>query len=211
MMTIRANADNKFLLKYLLIGLGCFIFGCFAVKDILIEGPLRMEIATAWEGLKADKSLDDGEIYERYKEIAKDKQGWPKKRPEKERQSVEKAREFVIWNYGYAIIGLGVGIPCLLWWLRNRGTWIEIEGDTLRSSRKQQLTVDQITGFDKKKWEKKGIGVITYQTETGPQKFVIDDLKYSRKETDEIVRMIEAKITHEMIVNGAPEAVEEKT
>jgi hypothetical protein len=203
-MTIRANADNKFLLKFLLIGLGCAAFGGWAVKDIVLKGPKDIEIATAWEKLKNDESLDDAERDKRYKVIAKEK-GWPSKRPGK---SLKDARDFMVWNYAFAAIGLGVGLPCLFWWVRNRGIWIEAEGDTVRSSRGQEFTIEQVTQFDKKKWEKKGIGVVTYQADGVPKNFVVDDLKYSRSEMDEIVRLIEEKIPAEMIVGGAPESVE---
>ncbi len=107
-----------------------------------------------------------------------------------------------------------IGFPCLFWYFKNRGTWIESTKDGLKSSWGQEVRISQITQFDKKKWEKKGIGVLTYEGPNGTEKFVVDDLKYSRKEMDQIVCWIESQIPREMIVNGEPEPVagsEDKT
>ena len=98
------------------------------------------------------------------------------------------------------------GIPCILWYLRTKGAWLESSDDGLRLSTGQELKLSQITKFDKNKWEKKGIGVLHYADDSGnEQKFVIDDLKFERKTTDQIVAWIETEIPAEMIVNGLTE------
>lgn len=99
-----------------------------------------------------------------------------------------------------------MGIPCVLWYLKNKGTWIESTEDGLRSSNGQELKISQITQFDKVKWEKKGIGVFHYTNDQGAEeKFIVDDLKYDRKTTDKIVAWVETQIPSEMIVNGLTE------
>ena len=56
---------------------------------------------------------------------------------------------------------------------------------------------------------KKGIGVVHFKDQFGNEgTFILDDLKFDRKITDEIVRWVESKIPQEMIVNGSPETSE---
>ena len=102
-----------------------------------------------------------------------------------------------------------IALPCLIWYLRNRNTWIESTSDGLRSSSGKELKLKQITKFDKKKWAKKGIGVIHFVNDQGAEDtFVVDDLKFNRQTVDEMVRWVESNIKPEMIVNGAAEVQE---
>ena len=200
-MTMRANPESKFLLKYLLIGLACIAFALYAVFDGFVVAPRQLPRAAAWDELKADESLDDGQRDTAYKAIA-EKNGWPSKRPGK---PVSEINNFIIWQYFFMGIGSLVGFPCVIWYFLSRKSWVETTDNGLRNSKGDELEYDQITQFDKKKWEKKGIGVLTYQSKEGEQKFVLDDLKYERKTMDEIVRLVESKIAPELIVNGEPE------
>ena len=202
-MTLRADAEKKFIYKFLLIGVVCFGFALFALYDGLVKFPSWMPSAEAWADLKADESLDDGERDTRYKAMAEEN-GWPSKRHGKTPDDI---RQLIIWQYVFIVIGTCIGLPCLIWFLRNRGTWVGTKEGGLTSSWGQEVEFDQITKFDKKRWEKKGIGVLTYETPQGTKTFILDDLKYSRKEMDDIVRIVESKIPREMIVNGEPEKV----
>lgn len=208
---LRANADNRFLLKYLLIGGVCLGFGLWGCYDLFVKIPAKLPIAQAWEEIKADESLktDPDKIAtaqdEAYKKIAKEN-GWPSKRPGAD-DSLEHLETLIIWQYLFIGLGFGIGLPCVIWYLRNRGTWVESTETGLKSSWGQELEFNQIQQFDKQKWDKKGIGVLTYEDKSGKHKFVVDDLKYKRTEMDQIVRLIESKIPHNLIVNGQPEPV----
>jgi hypothetical protein len=142
-----------------------------------------------------------------WKEIAEEN-GWSSKLLSKDEYDVSKIESSIIYQYVFIAIGLVIGAPCLVWYVRSRNTWIESTDDGLRASWGQELKISQIRKFDKKKWEKKGIGVLHYAPPQGAEEtFVIDDLKYDRKTTDEIVRWIESQIPLEMIVNGVPEPI----
>lgn len=203
-MTIRANANPKFLLKYLIIGLAATGYGLWATYDGFVAYPAKIPISKTWEELKADESLDDGERDKKYKEIAAEN-GWPSKHPSKK---VKEIKSDILFNYMLMVVCLGIGIPCLVWYFRNKGSWIELEDQTVRNSRGQELQIDSITQFNKKKWEKKGIGILSYESSDGPNKFVVDDLKYDRELTDTIVREIESRIPREMITGGEPEVAQ---
>ena len=95
-----------------------------------------------------------------------------------------------------------IAIPCMLWFFKNRGTWLEIDGTQLSSSNGQSLDFSDIQTLDKKKWEKKGLATIHYGVK---KTFVLDDLKYARKIVDEMIAEIEAAIPADKIINGPTE------
>lgn len=202
-MVIRAEVDNRFLLKYLIIGLIGIAFGFWAIYDRYVKYPAMLPRAEAWERILADESLTDDQRTKEYKELA-EANGWPLKRPTAD-ESVKKIKDLFVWQYIFMGLGFGAGIPLVAWYLKNKGSWIELRDENqIVSSWGQQLSFDQIQRFDKKKWEKKGIGVVHYD-DHGSQKFIIDDLKFARKATDQIVRIMEEKIGNAKIVNGIPE------
>jgi hypothetical protein len=201
-MSLRAGTDSKFLLKYLMIGLGCLAFGLWAIYDGFVAFPQQLPMVQAWAEIKSNTDLNDAEQDKQYKELAAEK-NWPSKHPSK---TPAELHQTIVWQYVFIAIGVGIGLPCLFWYLKNRGTWVEASETGIRSSWGQELSFDSVTRFDKKKWEKKGIGIIHYDTNAGPKKFVVDDLKYSRKVMDEIVDLLESKIPREMIINGIPES-----
>jgi len=201
---LRATPETKFLLKYLVIGLGCLGFAVYSFYDGVFAYPARIPRAKAWEELSAQE-LDEPELVKQWKVIAKEN-GWKTKRPTSD-ESVASIENLIIYQYVFMALGLGIGLPCLIWYLRSRKTWIESTEDSVRSSDGREVKLSQIQKFDKKKWEKKGIGVLHYTgTDGSSGKFIIDDLKYDRQTTDEIVLWIESNIPAEMIVNGPPES-----
>ncbi|MEQ8837607.1 MAG: hypothetical protein RID07_12445, partial [Lacipirellulaceae bacterium] len=89
--------------------------------------------------------------------------------------------------------------------VRSLGTWIEGNGSSITSSWGQTVPFDQVTQLDKKKWKNKGIAKVQY-TDNGKKKtFVIDDFKFLREPTGDILRQLEGSIDHGKIVIGKPE------
>ncbi|MFK7766810.1 MAG: hypothetical protein AB8B55_06275 [Mariniblastus sp.] len=204
-MNLRAYPEKNFLLKYLLIGIACLGFALYSLYDGLIGYPSMLPRAEAFYELKMDKSLTPEEVNTKWKEVAK-ANGWSPKRLSKD-EFPDHIKNTIVFQWVFLAIGLGVGIPCLIWYFKTKNSWIEQTKDGIQNSSGQSLACSQITKFDKKKWQKKGIGILHYVDDSGAeQKFVIDDLKYERKKTDEMVAWIESQIKPEMIVNGLPES-----
>jgi len=207
-MKLRANTEKKFLFKYLAIGLACLAFALWAAYDGFVKYPGQMPRAVAYENLilkiEADENLGDSDIKKMWTPIAEEN-GWSAKKLKTD--EYPKAIEGKI-KYQYLFMGIGLlfGIPCLLWYFKTKGTWIEATGDGIRSSKGEEVKINEIVSFDKQKWEKKGIGVIHYKSGGEEKKFVIDDLKYERKPTDEIVDWMESQLSRDIIVNGITEA-----
>ncbi len=204
-MNIRAETENRFLFKYLIIGIACLGFALWATYDAFIKYPGKMPRAEAWQKLVENESLDDEQRTEQWKSIATEN-GWKTKRPTK-KETISSIQQTIVFNYGLMAVTLAIAIPCIVWFLKNRNSWIEANDQSLQNSFGQQLSLNQITKIDKAKWLKKGIAVVHYQDGQGSQQtFVIDDLKYQRKPTDEIMAWVEQHVDQELIVNGMPEA-----
>ncbi len=202
-MNLRANPETKFLLKYLLIGIGCLAFFAWSMYDGFVKFPGEIPRAEAWEELETEMGAnpDQTEKNERWKKIAEEN-GWSKKQLSVD-DELPQLKTKIIYQYVFMALGLLIGLPCLLWYLKSKNSWIESTKDGLKSSNGQEFSLKQIEKFDKKKWEKKGIGVIHFRSDDGSiEKFILDDLKYDRKTTDEIVRWVESNISKELIVNG---------
>lgn len=203
-MNKRAATEKFFWLKFLVIGLGTLGYGAYSAWDALVVGPHQLEMAVVWEPIH-DSTVDEDIKTEQWKEIAT-KRGWDTKRPKK-KYNVKSRTEFIWFNYGLmALCGL-IALPCLFWCLKTRGTWIESTENGLRNSSGQQLTLNQITKVDKAKWDKKGITIVHYTNDQGgTSRFVIDDLKFERKTTDEIMQWLEENIDTKLVVNGRLES-----
>ena len=204
-MTLRATTETKFLLKYLLIGLGCLAFFLWSTYDAFIGYPSMLPRAQAWEKLMEDPSLDETERQARW-EAMSEEGGWSSKRP-KEKETLASVQQTIIYNYAFMAIGIAIAGPCIGWYLTNRGTWIESTDDGLRNSAGQFFTIDQVQQIDKRRWDKKGIAVVHFRDDQQKdQTFIIDDLKYQREETDQILDWLEQQLPREKIVNGQTEA-----
>jgi hypothetical protein len=91
--------------------------------------------------------------------------------------------------------------------LRMRGRWIEANDTGIISSWGQSLRFDQITAVNKRKWRDKGIAKVAYVDEKGrKRRFVIDDFKFHRYPTDDILYELEQRIDPALISGGPPEA-----
>jgi hypothetical protein len=204
-MNTRAETEKTFWLKFLIIGLATLGYGLWGAKDALLEGPKRVEQAKIWEPLLNDDSLEEKDRMAQWEEVAK-ANDWSPARPEHNIR-IKDAKEFVVWNYGVLIVCSLIALPCLIWCLLSRGTWIESTENGLRSSAGQELSLKQITKIDKAKWDKKGIAIVHYKDELGSEKkFVIDDLKYQRQPTDLIMAWVEENVDESLVVNGRTEA-----
>ena len=88
--------------------------------------------------------------------------------------------------------------------------WIEASDTGISSSWGQELRFDEMRTLDKKHWAKKGIAKITYEQEGRKKTFVLDDFKFHREPTDDILLLVESHLTDEQIINGHPEPISEE-
>jgi len=177
------------------------------IKDGLITYPAQRERALAYQKFEAENpELGQKELSDQWKVIAAEK-GWdpgiagkeitPYGEPKKEYQFNQ---QFIMGGF----TGL-IGLIFVSKFLLNRGCWIEADENGLRTSEKREMTFDQVTALDKKKWANKGIAKVLYEADGSKNKIVLDDCNYERDSTQAILRHVEAAIGHDKIVNGKPE------
>jgi hypothetical protein len=199
-MTIRAPRDPRFYLRFLIIGLAAFGFALWALYDGFIKYPLAQERALVFEKLLDEDRGDDWDA-------EATKRGWsttpPAKSKPEEEYEVDVKMQF--WMAGLAAL---VGFFPLLAVFRSRGRWIELNKQGLNSSWGQTVALDQVTSLEKRQWRNKGIAKLRYEENGRQRTFVIDDFKFKREPTDQILAEIEKRIGHDKITGGPPEGYE---
>ena len=199
-MTIRAERDGRFYLRFLIIGLAAFGFAGWALYDGFIGYPLAQQKALVFEKLIEEKRGDDWDA-------EATKRGWSTTPPaaSKPEEEYEVDVKMQFWMAGLAA---AVGFFPLLSVFRSRGRWIEFSKNTLTSSWGQTVNMDQVTGLEKRQWRNKGIAKLRYDDNGRKKTFVIDDFKFKREPTDQILAEIEKHISHDKITGGPPEGYE---
>jgi len=202
-MMVRTNINTSHLVRLAIIGFFCFGFAMACLYDGLVRYPAQRDRDILFKEYTEEHEfdLDPKEIADNWKELAAEK-GWPITLPNlKKPRTDEDIFQQFLWAGVIAPIGLFFLIQLLL----NRGRWIEANDMTLTSSQGHQLELSQIVELDKKKWQKKGIATIKYESDGRKQKLVIDDCNYERETTNKLLRHIESNIDHAIITGGKPE------
>jgi hypothetical protein len=198
-MTIRAERDPRFYLRFLLIGLAAFGFALWALYDGAIGWPAKQEKAVAYKKLVFDEKNEQAWI-----DLAT-KNGWPTSFPGDPREHYDVDIKMQFWMAGgSALVGL---FPLLAVW-RSRGRWIELNGDVINTSWGQTVQLREVTQLEKRQWRNKGIAKLRYNDGGKTRTFVVDDFKFKREPTDQILAEIEKQIGFDKITGGAPEGFE---
>lgn len=208
-MTIRADVSMGFYTRFLFIGAAVLGFGLWSLYDGFVGFPNQIiraekyhEIAQEIEKRQeaGDEEANFASEWVKYAES----QDWPKESPGEPQTQV-----YVSYNKVMAALCIPLGSWLMYSVFAARGRWIEADDSQLRSSWGQELSFDQISRLEKSKWRNKGIAKIFYDKDGQPGKFVVDDFKFKRQETDAILRNIESHIDHSIITGGPLEPLEE--
>lgn len=193
-MTIRAEADKKFLMKFLLISIACFAFGLYCIYDGLIGYPSQLPRARAFAELD---HLDDSERTKQWQVIAKEK-GWSHGLPD----PPEEIEGKILWQWIMLGVCSLVGVPLLIWYFRTKGSWVELDGKTVRTSWGKEFDLTTVTELDKRKWAKKGIAKVGFNQGNTTETFKLDDFMYSRDEMGKILAEVEKHVPADRIIGA---------
>lgn len=180
------------------MGIAAIGFSLWSLYDGLIGYPREQQRATAWveEGF-ADRSTEEWIAYA-------EQQGWSTSLP-KEPKSEEEHRISLASQYAmFAVAGL-IGVYLVSIPIRARGRWIESTDDGITSSWGQSFKFTDVVNLEKRQWKNKGIAKVTYLENGRKQRFVIDDYKFARYDTDAILYELEQRIDPEKITGGPPD------
>jgi hypothetical protein len=179
------------------MGIAALGFALWSLYDGAVKYPRQRERALALRKLMEENRVNEWEAYAR-------ERGWPAATE----GLGEPRSEGDIWEqYVMAAVAGAIGL-WLLWGVwRARGTWIESTASGITSSWGKSLEFDEVLSIDKRKWRSKGIAKVTYRDNGRQRRFIIDDYKFERQATGQILRELESKIDPEKITGGPPEAL----
>ena len=199
-MKIRADSNNGFLQRFLLIAIVCLGFGLYCLYDGFVAYPAELIRSTAFYDLeKRGEGESDGISFASQWEALAAENGWSIDKPKKKPAIIQSD---ILWQYGMAAIAFMIGFPVLFNFFKTRNSWLESDGHAVTTSWGQTMELAQVEMVDKKKWEKKGIAKVTYESNGQRAKMVIDDFKYEREPVGEILSQIESQVDREQIIGG---------
>jgi len=200
-MALRAESDPRYYRRFLIMGVAALGFALWSLYDGAIKYPQQRERALALAKLSEEKRLDE------WNDLARQR-GWPTSTAG---LGEPKSEADIIMQYVMAAMAGAVGLGLLIGVWRARGRWIEATDSGILSSWGQSLAFDQVLAIDKRKWRDKGIAKVRYQDGRRRRRFVLDDYKFEREATDQILYHLESNVGHDKIVGGPPEAAMEES
>jgi hypothetical protein len=214
-MTIRADADLKFIRRYLIIALGGLGFMLWGVWDGFYAYPKKHKQALTYEKLletvKEQAETNDWkeevvsqEIDKRWNALVAENK-WSLAKPKPSKEIIGD-----IWfSHFVAVLGLILAVWMIVKYAKTRGSWMQADEHGISTSWGKSLDFKQMTRLNKRRWEKKGIAKI-YYGEGGSQLMVLDDFKYLREPMGEIMKLVEMHLKPDQIDSGpAAKAVPE--
>lgn len=201
-MSVRADSNSKFLRRYLIIAAACFCYLLWATYDVVVTGPKHMKKANAyWVEATEDGKTGWAKRYSdesgEWTKIAQENK-WAIGAP----KTPSSAQGYLYFNYVLIVICLGCGLLASFIYWKTNNTWVEADDGVLRTSWNQEFAFKDIRSINKKRWDNKGIAIVTYSTDQGEQKFTLDDFKYVREQTDEILYLMEQDLKDDQILHG---------
>ncbi len=206
-MPIRADNDPRFSRRFLIMGIVAIGFALWSLYDGTVKYPAQRvrgfdEFKVDYKSLfeKSETNSMTADQFERSAEH-EPRQEWAKYMHERGIKSIPE----IFTQYVQAVVAALVGLYLLSIPLRARGRWIEGNESGITSSWGQSFQYDQVEQVNKRRWRDKGIAKVTYIADGRRQMFVIDDFKFMREPTDQILFDLEQRIEIERITGGPPE------
>jgi hypothetical protein len=207
-MAIRAENDPRFYRRFFYMGLFAIGFALWSLFDGAIEYPHQRQQAfdqfrasyKEFDESKNEHTMSLSEFESQAGETSK--RDWEAFAQE---LGVHSHADIVMQYTQFVVAGL-IGLWLVSLPLRARGRWIELDGNRLATSWGQSFNLAEIVAVDKRQWQKKGIARITYNDNGRKRRFVLDDYKFDRHKTDEILYELEQHIDPALLTGGPPES-----
>ncbi len=201
-MTIRAEYDPRYFRRFLWIVLGCAAFAAWCFYDARVKYPAELERAEAyWTPEPGYPGKFVAMERDPWRSLVREK-NWPDEPPHYPKELHDKINS----QYFYALISALVGIPSLLKWFMAKGSWVEGDTSSLKTSWGPEFRFDQVRKIDKTKWPTKGITRVEYESEGRTRIFPLDDFKFQREPMGRLLRNLEATLSDDQIVGGSRES-----
>jgi hypothetical protein len=117
------------------------------------------------------------------------RQGWKAEPPEKYYDQTAILAQFAV-----ASLLASIGGAMLIYWLAQKRRLVKTDADAVYAPSGTRIPFTAITGLGLKKWEAKGLARVRYAIEGRKGEFELDDYKYDRDPTHEILKEIETHL-----------------
>ena len=208
-MPIRADNDPRYSRRFLIMGIVAIGFGLWSLYDGMVKYPAQRlrgfnEFKTDYKSLFEDSKVNAMSA-DQFEQTADDERRheWAKYSHERGIKSIPE----IFTQYVQAAVASIAGLFLLSIPVRARGRWIEANESGITSSWGQSFQYDEVEQVNKRKWRDKGIAKVTYVDSGRRQLFVIDDFKFMREPTDQILLELEQHIEVERITGGPLESL----
>jgi hypothetical protein len=206
-LPIRADNDPRYTRRFLIMGIIAIGFAAWSLYDGMVKYPAQRkqgfsEFKVDYKPLFQDSKLNAMTV-DQFEGLADEKPRleWAKYCHERGIKMIPE----IFTQYIQAVIAVLAGLYLLSLPIRARGRWIEADESGITSSWGESLRYDQIEQVNKRKWRDKGIAKVTYIDGGKRKTFVVDDFKFMRDPTDQILYELEQRIEPERITGGPPE------
>jgi len=115
--------------------------------------------------------------------------GWKEEPPEKYYDAEQIFMQFMIAT----MLGL-IGGATLIYWSNQRNRILRLDGETIHTPAGLAVPLTAVTGLGLKRWESKGLATVRYEFDGRKGEFVLDDYKFDRDPTHEIMKEIEGHL-----------------
>jgi hypothetical protein len=124
--------------------------------------------------------------------------GWTAKVPEKYYGQGSIVMQWICGGFAAAL-----GLISLAYWLTQKNRVLRSDEEAVYSPAGTRIPFASITGLGKKDWERKGYATVLYKIEGRKGAFRLDDYKFDREATHQILAEIEEKLLAQSSNSGA--------
>jgi hypothetical protein len=170
LMPHQATLSKTWKNRQLIIGFALITLGAWFFYDGAVGFPKKNVRFHAF------KELEEQGRQSEWAALA-DKNKWPRTIPEKEYKPVDLKGQFVLG--GASTLG---GLLALGLLLKSMNQNLRSDDEAIYGASGQRVPFSAITGFDRSKWDSKGIMFALYQQDGRTRRLVLDDYKFAGAE-----------------------------
>ncbi len=178
---------QKLFVALFLIAIGGWFF-----YDGVIGYPKSNMRWTAHEKFKAEERLTQ------WPDFAKS-QGWDEHPPHKFLTETD-----IHGQFAFGGLAAVLGLITLIYWAGQKGRVVKTDAEAVHTPAGTRVPFSAITGVGKKKWDAKGLATVRYEIEGRKGEFELDDYKFDRDPTHQILAEIEAHLPASTVPESAP-------
>ena len=185
-MSVRASISKGYIWRPGVIGLAALGASGWFAYDGMVKYPRQKQMWESYNEISREHVDDPIEAAKVWEETAAS-HGWSNKKP------VEKTDTDIMTQKIIAAGTAPVGLFFLYGFFTSRGRWVEADEQGLATSSGQKAPFDSINSLDKSRWQSKGIAVVHYDGDGGAGRIVLDDWKFEREPTQQILKAVEER------------------